>query len=405
MRMRAVDRAMARHVDGGWVPGVVALVAHDQDVQVTVAGHLAFDHRAPMRRDTIFRIASVTKPIVAAGAMILVEEGALGLDDPVDPWLPELAGRPVLRTIESDLEDTVPAPRPITLRDLLTHRMGHGAVMVHPSRLPIQTAMAEAGVTPGPIQPDLSPDELMGRYGSLPLLCPPGEGWFYNSASDILGILLGRMSGTSLGAFLEDRVFGPLHMVDTAFHVPPEKVDRLAAFYRTDRGTGEAALLDPARGGRFATPPRFESGAGGLVSTVDDLLTFFRMLGQGGVHAGGRLLSESTVDAMFEDQLSPDQRRTVHARTILGDARGWGLGLSVVLGPGTHGAGPGSVGWDGGYGTSAYLHPETGLLGILLSQRLWESPEPPAILVDFWEAATRAEAAPSPSDSRSGSGA
>src|ERR671914_738505 len=171
-RMRDV---MAGHVGRGVVPGVVTLLSRRGEVQVDAIGTKAFGGSDPMRRDTIFRIASVTKPIVAAAAMILVEECVLRLDEPVDHWLPELADRQVLRAIESPLDDTVPAERPITLRDLLTFRLGIGAVMVFPSQYPIQTAMEEAGLAPGPDLPAHSADELMKRYGALPLLHQPGE--------------------------------------------------------------------------------------------------------------------------------------------------------------------------------------------------------------------------------------
>src|SRR5829696_8501231 len=177
-RMRDV---MTRHVERG-------------DVPVDAIGTKAFGGSDPVRRDTIFRIASVTKPIVAAAAMILVEECALRLDEPVDPWLPELVNRQVLRAIDSPLGDTVPANRPITLRDLLTFRLGIGAVMVFPPRYPIQQAMAEAGVAPGPTLPEHPPDELMKRFGSLPLVHQPGERWLYNSGSDILAVLISRVT-------------------------------------------------------------------------------------------------------------------------------------------------------------------------------------------------------------------
>src|SRR5215218_3763013 len=197
-RMRDV---MAGHVKHGDVPGIVTLVSRRGEVHVDAIGTKAFGGSETMRHDTIFRIASVTKPIVAAAAMILVEECVLRLDEPVDPWLPELAGRRVLRAIDSPLDDTVPANRPITLRDLLTFRLGIGAVMVFPPRYPIQQAMAEAGVAPGPTLPAHAPDELMKRFGSLPLVHQPGERWLYNSGSDILGVLISRVAGTSLEEF------------------------------------------------------------------------------------------------------------------------------------------------------------------------------------------------------------
>src|ERR671910_389378 len=171
-RMRDV---LASFVERGVVPGIVTLVSRRGGVHVDAIGTKAFGGSDPMLRDTIFRIASVTKPIVAAAAMILVEECALRLDEPVDPWLPELADRRVLSAIDGPLDDTVPANRPITLRDLLTFRLGIGAVMVFPPRYPIQQAMAEAGGWPRAIPPPPTPGELMKRFGSLPLVHQPGE--------------------------------------------------------------------------------------------------------------------------------------------------------------------------------------------------------------------------------------
>jgi CubicO group peptidase (beta-lactamase class C family) len=199
-RMRDV---MAGHVGRGVVPGVLTLLSRRGEVQVDAIGTKAFGDSEPMRRDTIFRIASVTKPIVAAAATILVEECVLRLDEPVDPWLPELADRRVLSAIDSPLADTLPANRPITLRDLLTFRLGIGSVMVFPPRYPIQQAMAEAGIGSGPILPAHAPDELMKRFGSLPLVHQPGERWLYDSGSDILGVLISRVAGTSLEEFLQ----------------------------------------------------------------------------------------------------------------------------------------------------------------------------------------------------------
>src|SRR5688572_14770701 len=180
-RLERMHDVMAGHVDRGVVPGVVTLLSRRGEVQVDAIGTKEFGGSEPMRRDTIFRIASVTKPIVATAAMILVEECTLRLDEPVDRWLPELADRRVLRAIESPLDDTVPASRPITLRDLLTFRLGIGAVMVFPPRYPIQQAMVEAGVASGPTLPAHAPDELMRRFGGLPLVHQPGEKWLYNT--------------------------------------------------------------------------------------------------------------------------------------------------------------------------------------------------------------------------------
>ena len=185
-RLRGV---MGGHVERGDLPGLVALVSRQGEVHVDAIGRLAFDG-SPMKRDTIFRITSMTKPVTAAAAMILVEDGKIGLDDSVDRWLPELADRKVLLTIDALIHQTVPARRAITLRDLLTFRCGYGIIAVFPERLPIQRAYAEAGLAPGPVFPSFPPDELIKRYGSLPLAFQPGESWLYNAGSEILSVLI-----------------------------------------------------------------------------------------------------------------------------------------------------------------------------------------------------------------------
>src|SRR5215207_390854 len=233
-RLARMHEVMAGHVARSQGPGMVMLVSRQGEVHVEAIGMLAFDGSEPMRRDTIFRIASVTKPIVAAAAMSLVEECTLRLDEPVDQLLPELANRQVLRTLGSPLDDTVPANRPITLRDLLTFRLGYGAVFAPPGQYPIQQALEEAGLAPGPTLPSHAPDELMKRFGSLPLLHQPGEKWLYNSGSDILGVLIARAAGTSLEEFLRERIFTPLGINDTAFSVPVSKLERLASSYWTN---------------------------------------------------------------------------------------------------------------------------------------------------------------------------
>jgi CubicO group peptidase (beta-lactamase class C family) len=383
-RMRDV---MAGHVERGFVPGIVTLVSRRGEVHAEAIGTKAFGDSDPMRRDTIFRIASVTKPIVAAAAMILVEECTLRLDEPVDPWLPELADRRVLRAIEGPLDDTVPANRPITLRDLLTFRLGIGAVMVFPPRYPIQEAMAQAAVDPGPTLPAHAPDELMKRFGSLPLVHQPGERWLYNSGSDILGVLISRVAGTSLEEFLRERIFVPLGMNDTSFSVPKSKLDRLASSYWTNPATAEFEVFDGIDDSRWASPPVFESGAGGLVSTVDDLFTFGQMMLKGGKHANQRILSRRSVELMTTDHITPEQKSVSGFFPGFWDDHGWGFGVSVVTRRNDLAATPGRYGWDGGYGTSWYVDPEEELVGILMTQRAWDSPSPPAVLLDFWTSA------------------
>jgi CubicO group peptidase (beta-lactamase class C family) len=386
-RMRDV---MAGHLKHGDVPGIVTLVSRRDEVHVDAIGTKAFGDSDPMRRDTIFRVASVTKPIVAAAAMILVEECVLRLDEPVDPWLPELADRRVLRTIDSPLDDTVPANRPITLRDLLTFRLGIGAVMVFPPRYPIQQAMAEAGIGLGPALPAHAPDELMKRFGSLPLVHQPGERWLYNSGSDILGVLISRATGASLEEFLRERIFAPLSMNNTSFRVPESKLDRLASSYWTNPSTGEFEIFDGVDDSRWAIPPVFESGAGGLVSTVDDLLAFGQMMLKGGKHRNERILSRRSVELMTTDHITPEQKAVSGFFPGFWDSHGWGFGVSIVTRRDDLAATPGRYGWDGGYGTSWYVDPEEELVGILMTQRVWDSPSPPGVLLDFWTSAYQA---------------
>ncbi len=389
-RLSRMHAVMAGHVERGTVPGLVTLVSRHGEVHVDAIGTLALGGHDPMRRDTIFRIASLTKPIIAVAALILVEECILRLDEPVDRWLPELANRRVLRAIDSPLDDTVPANRPITLRDLLTFRLGLGAVMVFPSRYPIQQAMEEAGVAPSAHLPAQPPDEVMRRFGSLPLVHQPGEQWLYNSGSDILGVLIARASGGTLETFLRERIFDPLGMADTGFSVPEAKLDRLATCYQTDAATGRLVVFDDARGGRFARPPIFESGAGGLVSTVDDCLAFGQMMLNKGNHGGERILSRLAVELMTTDQITPEQKAVSDFFPGFWDNRGWGFGLAIVTRRDDLAGVPGRYGWDGGYGTSWYVDPKEELVAILMTQRLWDATGPSAVYPDFWTLAYQA---------------
>ena len=386
-RLARMQDVMAGHVDRGVVSGVATLLSRRGEVQVDAIGTKAFGDSDPMRRDTIFRVASVTKPIVAAAAMILVEECTLRLDEPVDQWLPELADRRVLRAIDSPLDDTLPANRPITLRDLLTFRLGIGAVMVFPPRYPIQQAMAEAGVGSGPALPAHTPDELMKRFGSLPLVHQPGEKWLYDSGSDILGVLILRATGTSLEEFLRERIFAPLGMNDTSFSVPESKLNRLASSYWTNPSTGEFEIFDGVDDSRWASPPVFESGAGGLVSTVDDLLAFGEMMLKRGKYRNERILSRRSVEVMTTDQITPEQKAVSGLFPGFWDSHGWGFGVSIVTRRDDLAATPGRYGWDGGYGTSWYVDPKEELIGILMTQRVWDASGAPVVLLDFWTSA------------------
>jgi CubicO group peptidase (beta-lactamase class C family) len=390
-RFARMHANLSRHVESGYVPGMVTLVARRGEVVVDAIGAMAIGGGAPMRRDTIFRIASLTKPITAATAMMLVEECKLRLDEPIDRWLPELADRKVLRSLDAPLTDTVPAHRPITLRDLLTFRLGLGAIMVFPEKHPIQIAMRKAGVGPGPFLPEHGPDELMKRYGALPLIHQPGERWLYDTGSQILGVLLSRVEGKTLGAVLRERIFEPLGMKDTGFSVPADKLDRLPPCYWTEGGQRkELVPFDAVQGGRFASPPAFESGSGGLVSTVDDYYAFCAMMLNKGVHGNERLLSRPSVELMTTDQISQEQKAASPFFPGFWDGRGWGFGLSIITRRDGLEMSPGRFGWDGGHGTSAYTDPKEEMIGIMMTQRVMDSPVAPPTFADFWTSAYQA---------------
>jgi CubicO group peptidase (beta-lactamase class C family) len=381
-RMRDV---MAAHVERGDIPGLVTLVSRRDEVHVEPIGRQA-DGGEPMRRDTIFRIASMTKPIAAAAAMILVEECRLRLDDPVDRLLPELADRRVLRRIEGPVDDTVPASRPITLRDLLTFRLGLGIIMAPPDTYPVQKAMRQKGMRMGPPRPQTepAPDAWMRRLGTLPLIYQPGERWMYDTGSDVLGVLIARAAGQDLETFLRERLFEPLGMKDTGFSVPTAKIDRLATSYWTNPASGARGVYDEAECGEWSRPPAFPSAAGGLVSTVDDYLAFGRMLLNRGRHGAQRILSRPSVEAMTADQLTPEQKALSGFVPGFWDSRGWGFGMSVITRRDGVAAVPGRFGWDGGLGTSWSTDPTEELVGILMTQGMWASPRGPDVYLDFW---------------------
>ena len=379
--------ALQRHIESGSIPGLVALVYQRGREHVDAIGSMAFDGNVPVRRDTIFRLASTTKPITAVGVMILVEECRVRLDDPVDEWLPELAGRRVLRTIESSLDDTVPAKRPITLRDLLTFRSGYGEVAFLSPTCPIQKALAEARLPLSEWPFAGTPDEFMKRLGSLPLVHQPGERWLYHMGSEILGVLIARVSGQSLGAFLQERIFEPLGMTDTGFRVPEAKLDRLPTCYGADMVTGKLVVLQEAGGGYAAQPSVFESGAGGLVSTVDDLLAFGRMMLVSSPYSGERVLSRPSIELMTVDHLTPEQKAASPFFENFWDTRGWGLGLGIITARHDLADVPGRFGWDGAFGTSWYVDPKEELVGVLMTQRRPDRLALPPVTSDFWTSA------------------
>jgi CubicO group peptidase (beta-lactamase class C family) len=384
-RLERLHRVLSGYVERREMPGLVALVSRHDDVHVETLGTMSAGHPAPMKRDTIFRIASLTKPITAVAAMILVEECKLRLDDSIEPWLPELASRRVLRSLSSQLEDTVPARRAITVRDLLTFRMGFGSVMAMPDTYPIQKWIREYRIGgDGPPLPARAPgtEEWLRRLGSLPWIAQPGERWLYQVSSDVLGVLVARVSGQSLGAFMRQRIFEPLGMRDTAFHVSSADIGRFPACYSFNPQTSGLDVYDDVANSSWLPEPLFESGGGGLVSTIDDYFAFSRMMLNKGRHGREQVLSRATVELMTSDQLTPEQR--AGSEVFFGTNRSWGFGMAVEIRRDEIFRTPGRFGWDGGLGTSAYTDPVEGMIGILFTQRMMESPEPPQVFTDFW---------------------
>ena len=385
-RLERMRNVLGGYIKRGEMPGLVALVSLGEDVHVEALGALSFGG-APIRRDAIFRIASMTKPIAAAAAMILVEECKLRLDDRVDEFLPELANRKVLRRLDAALDDVVPAKRAITLRDLLTFRWGFGVVMAWPPAYPIQKAMAAAELIPSPNPIEQTPDDYMKRLGALPLMYQPGERWMYHTGSDVLGVLISRASGQSFSDFLRERIFVPLGMKDTDFHAPAEKLDRFTTSYTRDPATNKLNVHDDPRASRWGKPTLFASGGGGLVSTADDYLAFCRMMLGKGRYGSARVLSPASVTLMTMDHLTDAQKEG--AEQFFGDGHGgfkegWGFGMSIEIKRTDLWTNPGRFGWTGGVGTTAYSDPSQSLAGILLTQRMMDSPVPPRVMTDFW---------------------
>jgi CubicO group peptidase (beta-lactamase class C family) len=386
--------SMAAHVEAGQLPGLVTLVARGDDVQVDAIGTPSFTDTTPLARDAIFRIASLTKPITAVATLSLVEEGLLRLDAPIDELVPELAGRRVLRAIDAELDDTVPANRPITVEDLLSYRLGFGSVMAAPGSYPIQRAEAALGLQSigGPPWPpvEYDVDGWIGALGSLPLIYQPGEQWLYNTSAQVLGVLLARATGHDLESVLRERVFEPLGMNDTSFSVPAGKRHRLTTAYRPDPDTGEPVVLDDPADSWWSTPPSFPDASGWLVSTVDDYWSFASMLLAGGTGNGTRILSPETVAVMTTDRLTPSQREA--SVLFLGEHGGWGLGLTVPAAGSSARPFPYGIGWDGGTGTTWRSNPDTGVTGILFTQRAATSPVPAPLIEDFWAGVNAAAA-------------
>lgn len=349
-------------VEGGLLAGAVTLVWQGGKVlQVNEIGYRDVEAGVPMRRDTIFRIASMSKPITVAAAMTLVEEGKLALRDPITRWLPEFAQMRVLVEPQGPLDRTVPAQRPITVDDLMTHRSGLAYSFSIPG--PLSRAYVKL-----PFRQDQ--DHWLAALAQLPLVHQPGQQLTYSHSTEVLGILISRIAGKPLHEVLKERIFDPLGMSDTGFFVSPEGRRRTATMYQLDENS---TLQHGSMGPPPIQPPPFCQGGGGLLSTADDYLRFIRMLLGEGTVDGVRVLAPESARLMRTDQLTAEQKQIPFLGMPYWLGRGFGLNLSVVTDPVKSNPlyGPGGVGtftWPGAYGTWWQADPSADLVLIYLIQ-------------------------------------
>ncbi|WP_374571918.1 serine hydrolase domain-containing protein [Phenylobacterium sp.] len=361
-----IPGALQPVVDAGDISGFVTLLYRKGEIaQVNTLGWRDIEAKAPMTRDTLFRIASMTKPVTSLAALMLMEEGKLKLDDPITKWLPEFADMRVLAAPTGPIGDTSPAPRDITVEDLMTHRAGLAYSFT--SIGPIAYAHEEA--LGSPLVNGLSPDEWLERLGSLPLTFAPGERFHYSHATDVLGFLVARIEGKPLGQVLKARIFDPLGMTDTFFWAPPEKRDRMAKLYQI---VPDVAGLKDVSIPHAKSEPSFEGGGGGLISTADDYLKFARMLLGKGEVDGVRLVPPETIELMTANRLTPAQREIPFMGIPFWAGQGFGLGVSVItdqekqawMGAGSTGA----FGWPGAFGTWWRADPAEDMVMVYLIQ-------------------------------------
>ncbi|MET9001043.1 serine hydrolase domain-containing protein [Amycolatopsis sp. NPDC004169] len=361
-----------RHVEDGTLPGAVAIVDRGGTREVVAVGSVDVEGSRPMAEDTLFRFASITKPITAAAALVLVDDGTLALDDPIGHWLPELAEPKVVRTPVSALDDVVPAKRPITVSDVLTSQAGWG--FASDFSLPAVQALAGVQRDGREVQSFPEPDVWLAQLAEVPLTYQPGESWLYDTCSTLQGLLVARASGQSFPEFLAERIFAPLGMTDTGFVAEP---GRFTAFYKK---TPDGLVLADPPDGQWAAMPALPLGNGGLAGTAGDWAAFGRMLLAGG--AG--VLTPQAVRLMTTDQTTAAQREI---GALFLEGQGWGMGGSVDIAVTEPWHVPGRYGWVGGTGTTAHVVPATGTVAVLLTQVGEDSPVTPGWMRDFWRAA------------------
>ena len=370
----AIPAILGGVIGAGDLAGAVTLVwRKGEEVRFDALGLRDREAGTPMTRDTLFRIASMTKPVTSVAALMLMEEGKLVLSDPITKWAPEFANMKVLKSATGPVDDTYPAPRDITIDDLMTHRSGlaYAFTSIGPIAFAHQKALGDV------LNAEMTPDAWMKALGGLPLTYAPGERFHYSHATDVLGYIVGRIEGMAFRDVLVKRIFGPLGMVDTDFYIPPQKRDRAAVVYKLDEA---ANRLDPVAFRRHDTPPAFCGGGGGLISTADDYLKFARMLLHDGEVDGVRLLKPETVALMRTNRLTDAQRAIDFMGIPFWMGQGFGLGVSMVTDPEKQawmGAGSkGAFGWPGAFGTWWQADPEEDLIILYLVQNSMDlSPE------------------------------
>jgi CubicO group peptidase (beta-lactamase class C family) len=373
-----IEDALLRTVEGGELAGAAAVIWRNGAVrQIATVGRRDLVSGLPVERDTIFRVASVTKPVTTVAALTMLDEGRFALDEPITECAPELARMRVLREPNGPLDQTDEAARPITFRDLLTHRSGLTYGDFH--RGPIGRAHAE---TLGPTMDNpLTPDAWIARLATLPLIDHPGTGFHYGHSTDLLGFLIARLEGLPLSAVLDRRVLTPLGMRDTCFTVQSQKRYRCAGLCGFDSEGRLTALT--AVPGRHALDPRpggmtFESGGQGLWTTLDDYLAFARML-IGDTATRVELLRPETRAMMTSNQLTPEQRATARmfGRPLFAAGHGYGMGVAVVMEPEKADplrcrGGVGTIGWPGAYGSWWQADPNDSSVLIFLAHNMVE---------------------------------
>lgn len=370
-RLGALDGYMSGMVEAGLVAGTsTLLMRHGQVAAFNTFGKARLGDEAALAHDALFRIFSMTKPVTGVAMMILFEEGRWRLDDPITDVLPELTGQKVFAGLAPDgtmlNQDAI---RPPTMRELMSHTagLGYGLFDVHP----IERAYREAGVMMAN-----SHDDLVRRAAAIPLMFQPGTEWFYSIATDLQALVIERLSGQTFGDFLKTRIFEPLGMVDTGFHVPPDQVHRLTEMY-SDDGKGRLKAATEAFDmpiNDYTRPPRFESGGGGLVSTAIDYARFCQMILNKGELDGARILSSASTDLMATNVIPDAVLNTANPLRLLpfNPAFGFGLDFAVLIDPQALDAveGKGTLSWGGGGGTWFWIDPENDLIFVGMIQRM-----------------------------------